>query len=131
MNALAWIAVIGSPLVSLIGIIVTTLASRRQDKASADKTSADALQVIQESTLALLEPMQRQVDQLRAENTYLAADVRELKDRLGVVEDDRDVLVAAIRIHAAWEDSGRPDPPGAPSVGSRVRAILARLNDAA
>lgn len=130
MNAATWVAII-VPLAGLVGTIITVLAARRQDKASADKTSAEALQVIQESTLALLEPLQRQVDQLRAENTYLAADVRNLKDRLGVVEDDRDVLAAAVRIHAAWEDSGRPDPPGAPSIGSKVRAILARLNDAA
>lgn len=130
MTPATWVAVV-VPLVGLAGTIITVLAARRQDRASATKTSADALQTIQDSTLALLEPMQRQVDQLRAENTYLAADVKNLKDRLGIVEDDRDTLVRAVRVHAAWEDSGRPDPPGAPTIGAKVRAILARLNEAA
>ena len=129
MSAATWVAII-VPVLGFLGTVATILASRRQDRATAGKTSAEALQVVQQTTLNLLDPMQRQIDQLRAENTYLVADVKDLKDRLDVVEDDRDVLADAVKVHVEWEDSGRLDPPGAPSIPAKVRLILNRLHAA-
>lgn len=129
MSASTWVAIV-VPVLGFLGTVATILASRRQDRATAGKTSAEALQVVQETTLNLLDPMQRQIDQLRAENTYLTADVKNLKDRLGIVEDDRDVLADAVKVHVEWEDSGRLDPPGAPSIPAKVRMILNRLHAA-
>lgn len=131
MGAGLWVATV-VPLLAFLGTVLTILAARRQDKASATKTSADALEVIQATTLNLLDPMQRQIDQLRAENTYLTADLGQIKERVGIVEGDRDVLAAAVRLHAEWEDAGRPDPPGPPrAITDRVRQVLSRLHDAA
>lgn len=92
-----WVAII-VPLLGFLGTVATIVASRRQDKATATKTSAEALQVVQETTLNLLDPLQKQIDQLRAENTYLVADVRQLRGRVEVVEDDRDVLADAVKV---------------------------------
>lgn len=130
MSTSTWVAII-VPLLGFLGTVATVLASRRQDKATATKTSAEALQVVQETTLNLLDPMQEQIDQLRAENAYLVADVKALKDRVEVVEDDRDVLADAFKVQVEWEDSGRLDPPGAPSIPAKVRYILNRLHTAA
>ena len=129
MSTATWVAII-VPVLGFLGTVATILASRRQDRATAGKTSAEALQVVQQTTLNLLDPMQKQIDQLRAENTYLVADVKDLKDRLDVVEDDRDVLADAVKVHVEWEDSGRLDPPGAPSIPAKVRLILNRLHAA-
>ena len=136
MGTGTWVA-IATPLsgfilgvLGFLGTVATILASRRQDKATATKTSAEALQVVQETTLNLLDPMQKQIDQLRAENTYLVADVKQLKDRVEVVEEDREILVEAISAHVEWEDSGRLDPPGAPRIAPKVRSILARVHAA-
>ena len=125
-----WVAII-VPLLGFLGTVATIVASRRQDKATATKTSAEALQVVQETTLNLLDPLQKQIDQLRAENTYLVADVRQLRGRVEVVEDDRDVLADAVKVQVEWEDSGRLDPPGAPTIPAKVRLILNRLHTAA
>lgn len=130
MSAGTWVAII-VPLLGFLGTVATVLASRRQDRASATKTSAEALQVVQATTLNLLDPMQKQIDQLRAENTYLSADLKGVKDRLDLVEDDRDTLADAVRVQVHWEDSGRLDPPGAPSIPAKVRMILNRLHSAA
>lgn len=130
MSTSTWVAII-VPLLGFLGTVATVLASRRQDKATATKTSAEALQVVQETTLNLLDPMQKQIDQLRAENTYLQGDVKALKDRVEVVEEDRDVLADAFKVQVEWEDSGRRDPPGAPSIPAKVRSILNRLHTAA
>ena len=129
MSTATWVAII-VPVLGFLGTVATILASRRQDRATAGKTSAEALQVVQQTTLNLLDPMQKQIDQLRAENTYLVADVKDLKDRLDVVEDDRDVLADAVKVHVEWEDSGRLDPPGAPTIPAKVRLILNRLHAA-
>lgn len=129
MSASTWVAII-VPVLGFLGTVATILASRRQDRATATKTSAEALQVVQETTLNLLDPMQRQIDQLRAENTCLRSDVKDLSDRVDVVEDDRDVLADAVRVQVQWEDSGRLDPPGAPSIPAKVRTILNRLHAA-
>lgn len=130
MSTATWVAII-VPLLGFLGTIATIVASRRQDRASATKTSAEALQVVQATTLNLLDPMQKQIDQLRAENTYLSADLKGVKDRLDLVEDDRDTLADAVRVQVHWEDSGRLDPPGAPSIPAKVRMILNRLHSAA
>lgn len=130
MSASTWIAII-VPLLGFLGTVATIIASRRQDKATATKTSAEALQVVQETTLNLLDPLQQQIDQLRAENTYLVADVRQLRGRVEVVEEDRDVLADAFKVQVEWEDSGRLDPPGAPTIPAKVRLILNRLHTAA
>lgn len=127
MSASTWVALI-VPLLGFLGTVATVLASRRQDKATATKTSAEALQVVQETTLNLLDPLQKQIDQLRAENACLQSDVKELSDRVDIVEDDRDVLADAVRVHVQWEDSGRLDPPGAPTIPAKVRMILNRLH---
>ena len=129
MGVGTWVA-IATPLSGFILGVLGFIFARRQDRAAANKTDADALKVVQDATLALLDPLQKQVDQLRAENTYLVADVKELKDRLDVVEDDRDVLADAVKVHVEWEDSGRLDPPGAPSIPAKVRLILNRLHAA-
>lgn len=129
MSTSTWVAII-VPLLGFLGTVATVLASRRQDKATATKTSAEALQVVQETTLNLLDPMQKQIDQLRAENTYLVADVKELRARVDIVEDDRDVLADAVKVQVEWEDSGRLDPPGAPTIPAKVRLILNRLHAA-
>lgn len=129
MSTGTWVAII-VPLLGFLGTVATVLASRRQDRASATKTSAEALQVVQATTLNLLDPMQKQIDQLRAENTYLSADLKGVKDRLDLVEDDRDTLADAVRVQVHWEDSGRLDPPGAPSIPAKVRMILNRLHAA-
>lgn len=130
MSTSTWVAII-VPLLGFLGTIATVIASRRQDKATATKTSAEALQVVQQTTLNLLDPLQKQIDQLRAENTYLVADVRQLQGRVEVVEDDRDVLADAVKVQVEWEDSGRLDPPGAPTIPAKVRLILNRLHTAA
>lgn len=129
MSTSTWVAII-VPLLGFLGTVATVLASRRQDKATATKTSAEALQVVQETTLNLLDPLQVQIDQLRAENTYLQGDVKELRARVDIVEDDREILVQAISAHVEWEDSGRLDPPGAPRIAPKVRSILARVHAA-
>ena len=130
MGVGTWVA-IATPLSGFILGVLGFLFARRQDRAAANKTDADALKVVQDATLALLDPLQKQIDQLRAENTYLSADVKELRARVGTVKDDRDTLASAIRTHVAWEDKGRPDPPGAPTIGARVRTILNRLHTTA
>ena len=124
-----WVA-IATPLSGFVLGVIGFLFARRQDRAAANKTDADALKVVQDATLALLDPLQKQIDQLRAENTYLRGDVKELSDRVDVVEDDRDVLADAVKIQVEWEDSGRLDPPGAPSIPAKVRMILNRLHAA-
>lgn len=123
-------AAIATPLSGFILGILGFLFARRQDRAAANKTDADALKVVQDATLALLDPLQKQIDQLRAENTYLQGDVKELRSRVDIVEDDRDVLADAFRVQVHWEDSGRLDPPGAPSIPAKVRMILNRLHAA-
>ena len=129
MGTGTWVA-IATPLSGFILGVLGFIFARRQDRAAANKTDADALKVVQDATLALLDPLQKQIDQLRAENTYLVADVKDLKDRLDVVEDDRDVLADAVKVQVEWEDSGRLDPPGAPSIPAKVRFILNRLHAA-
>ena len=122
-----WVA-IATPLSGFILGVIGFLFARRQDRAAANKTDADALKIVQDATLALLDPLQKQVDQLRTENTYLQGDVKELRARVDIVEDDRDVLADAFRVQVQWEDSGRLDPPGAPSIPAKVRMILNRLH---
>ena len=127
MGVGTWVA-IATPLSGFVLGVLGFLFARRQDRAAANKTDADALKVVQDATLALLDPLQKQVDQLRAENTYLVADVKELRARVDIVEDDRDVLADAVKVQVRWEDSGRLDPPGAPSIPAKVRSILDRLH---
>lgn len=127
MGVGTWVA-IATPLSGFILGVIGFLFARRQDRAAANKTDADALKVVQDATLALLDPLQKQIDQLRAENTYLQGDVKALKDRVEVVEEDREILVEAISAHVEWEDSGRLDPPGAPRIAPKVRSILARVH---
>ena len=129
MGVGTWVA-IATPLSGFILGVIGFLFARRQDRAAANKTDADALKVVQDATLALLDPLQKQIDQLRAENTYLQGDVKELRARVDIVEDDRDVLADAVGAHVEWEDSGRLDPPGAPSIPAKVRSILNRLHAA-
>ena len=129
MGVGTWVA-IATPLSGFILGVLGFIFARRQDRAAANKTDADALKVVQDATLALLDPLQKQVDQLRAENTYLVADVKELRDRVDIVEDDRDVLADAVKVQVEWEDSGRLDPPGAPTIPAKVRLILNRLHAA-
>ena len=129
MGVGTWVA-IATPLSGFVLGVLGFLFARRQDRAAANKTDADALKVVQDATLALLDPLQKQVDQLRAENTYLVADVKELRARVDIVEDDRDVLADAVKVQVRWEDSGRLDPPGAPSIPAKVRSILNRLHSA-
>ena len=129
MGVGTWVA-IATPLSGFVLGVLGFIFARRQDRAAAAKTDADALKVVQDATLALLDPLQRQIDQLRAENACLRSDVKELGDRVDVVEDDRDVLADAVRVHVQWEDSGRLDPPGAPSIPAKVRMILNRLHAA-
>lgn len=129
MGVGTWVA-IATPLSGFILGVLGFIFARRQDRAAANKTDADALKVVQDATLALLDPLQKQVDQLRAENTYLVADVKELRARVDIVEDDRDVLADAVKVQVEWEDSGRLDPPGAPTIPAKVRLILNRLHAA-
>lgn len=136
MGTGTWVA-IATPLSGFVLGIIGFLFARRQDRAAANKTDADALKVVQDATLALLDPLQKQIDrqairldQLRAENTYLQSDVKELRARVDIVEDDRDVLADAVRVQVQWEDSGRLDPPGVPSIPAKVRSILNRLHAA-
>ena len=129
MGTGTWVA-IATPLSGFILGVLGFIFARRQDRAAANKTDADALKVVQDATLALLDPLQKQIDQLRAENTYLIADVKELRARVDIVEDDREILVEAISAHVEWEDSGRLDPPGAPRIAPKVRSILARVHAA-
>ena len=129
MGTGTWVA-IATPLSGFVLGVLGFIFARRQDRAAANKTDADALKVVQDATLALLDPLQKQVDQLRAENTYLVADVKELRARVDIVEDDRDVLADAVKVQVEWEDSGRLDPPGAPSIPAKVRFILNRLHAA-
>ena len=129
MGTATWVA-IATPLSGFALGVLGFLFARRQDRAAANKTDADALKVVQDATLALLDPLQKQVDQLRAENTYLVADVKELRARVDVVEDDRTTLADAVKVQVEWEDSGRLDPPGAPTIPAKVRLILNRLHAA-
>ena len=129
MGVGTWVA-IATPLSGFVLGVLGFIFARRQDRAAANKTDADALKVVQDATLALLDPLQKQIDQLRAENTYLIADVKELRARVDIVEDDREILVEAISAHVEWEDSGRLDPPGAPRIAPKVRSILARVHAA-
>ena len=129
MGVGTWVA-IATPLSGFVLGVLGFIFARRQDRAAANKTDADALKVVQDATLALLDPLQKQVDQLRAENTYLVADVKELRERIDVVEDDRTTLAEAVAVQVEWEDSGRLDPPGAPSIPAKVRLILNRLHAA-
>lgn len=129
MGVGTWVA-IATPLSGFILGVLGFLFARRQDRAAAAKTDADALKVVQDATLALLDPLQKQIDQLRAENTYLRGDVKDLSARVDVVEDDRDVLADAVKVQVEWEDAGRLDPPGAPSIPAKVRMILNRLHAA-
>ena len=129
MGVGTWVA-IATPLSGFVLGVLGFIFARRQDRAAANKTDADALKVVQDATLALLDPLQKQIDQLRAENACLRSDVKELGDRVDVVEDDRDVLADAVKVQVEWEDSGRLDPPGAPSIPAKVRMILNRLHAA-
>lgn len=129
MSVGTWVAII-VPLLGFLGTVVTVIASRRQERATATKTSAEALQVIQESTLNLLEPQQNQINELRKENAQLRGAVRDLNDRVDVIEEDRDLLADAMKVQVEWQDSGRLDPPGAPPIRAKVRMILDRLHAA-
>lgn len=129
MSVGTWVAIV-VPLLGFLGTVVTVIASRRQERATATKTSAEALQVIQESTLNLLEPQQNQINELRKENTQLRGAVRDLSDRVDVIEEDRDLLADAMKVQVEWQDSGRLDPPGAPPIRAKVRMILDRLHAA-
>ena len=108
MGVGTWVA-IATPLSGFVLGVLGFIFARRQDRAAANKTDADALKVVQDATLALLDPLQKQIDQLRAENACLRSDVKELGDRVDVVEDDRDVLADAVKVQVEWEDSGRRD----------------------
>lgn len=129
MSVGTWVAIV-VPLLGFLGTVVTVIASRRQERATATKTSAEALQVIQESTLNLLEPQQNQINELRKENTQLRGAVRDLNERVDVIEEDRDLLADAMKVQVEWQDSGRLDPPGAPPIRAKVRMILDRLHAA-
>ena len=129
MGVGTWVA-IATPLSGFILGVLGFIFARRQDRAAANKTDADALKVVQDATLALLDPLQKQIDQLQAKNTRLQGDVEELSARVDIVEDDRDVLADAVKVQVEWEDSGRLDPPGAPSIPAKVRLILNRLHAA-
>ena len=136
MSAATWVAII-VPVLGFLGTVATILASRKQDRATAGKTSAEALQVVQDATLNLLAPMREQAAQMREQIEHLKAldekkerQIKELRDRVDIVEDDRDVLADAVRVQVQWEDSGRLDPPGAPSIPAKVRMILNRLHAA-
>ena len=136
MGAATWVAII-VPVLGFLGTVATILASRKQDRATAGKTSAEALQVVQDATLNLLAPMREQAAQMREQIEHLEAldkkkerQIKELRDRVDIVEDDREILVEAISAHVEWEDSGRLDPPGAPRIAPKVRSILARVHAA-
>lgn len=136
MGAATWVAII-VPVLGFLGTVATILASRKQDRATAGKTSAEALQVVQDATLNLLAPMREQAAQMREQIAHLEAldkkkerQIKELRERVDIVEDDRDVLADAVKIQVQWEDSGRLDPPGAPSIPAKVRMILNRLHAA-
>ena len=129
MSVGTWVAIV-VPLLGFLGTVVTVIASRRQERATATKTSAEALQVIQESTLNLLEPQQNQINELRKENAQLRGDVKDLNDRVDIIEEDRDLLADAMKVQVEWQDSGRLDPPGAPPIKAKVRMNLDRLHAA-
>lgn len=143
MGVGTWVA-IATPLSGFILGVLGFIFARRQDRASARKTDADALKVVQDATLELLGPyresvknlnnkveqLETKVGHLEAENTYIVADNKELRDRVDIVEDDRTTLAEAVAVQVEWEDSGRLDPPGAPSIPAKVRLILNRLHAA-
>jgi len=122
-----------------VAAILAVLVSAYAGWAGARKSLADAkatadprtpYEALERRTLHLEEAdaeKSKQINQLRSENTYLSADVADLQNRLGAVEDDRDTLARAVSAHVEWEDAGRPDPPGAPTIAEHVRATLTRL----
>ena len=117
----AVVAAIGA-LVSLVGILL----ARRQNRAQAHKSEADAAQVI---TAAARDAIELSVGPLKAKVADLEERVSSAETRLSESEHDRDVLAALVRRLIEWEDSGRPDPPGPPSANADVRALLAALHD--
>lgn len=115
-------------IATVVGVALGIIGTRKVNAATAKKANTEAAAIVQRMTLDLIQPMQARISQLQAEATYMAADMATMKGRLGMVEDDRDTLVSAVRVHAVWEDDGRPDPPGAPRLAADVRAILDRLH---
>lgn len=116
-------------LVAAIGGLVTLaglLLARRQNRAQASKSEADAAQVI---TAAARDAIELSVGPLKAKVADLEERVAAAETRLSSAERDRDILAALVRRLIEWEDAGRPDPPGPPSTDAVVRALLAALPD--
>lgn len=115
-------------LVAAIGGSVTLaglLLARRQNRAQATKSEADAAQVI---TAAARDAIELSVGPLKAKVADLEARLDAAESRLTEVEEDRTVLADAMKVQVAWEDSGRLDPPGAPQTSAKVRSVLNRLH---
>lgn len=115
---------------SILAVLVAAYAGwagARKSLADA-KATADPRTPYEALASRVLE-LEKRTSQQEADNTYLRGDITDLQSRLGVVENDRDVLASAMSAHVAWEDAGRPDPPGAPTIAARVRAILERLHN--
>lgn len=62
-----------------LAALVTILISKRQNEATADKTEAEAADVIQGAAIQLLEPLQRRIKELTAEVNALKAEVQETR----------------------------------------------------
>lgn len=120
---MTWLPLVVALIPALVAIIAGLFAWK-QNAATATKTHGEAMQIIQDSTLNLIGPMRDQV-------AALQDDVKALRERVELVEEDRDVLAQAAKIQVKWEDSGRLDPPGAPPMSAKVRAVLDRLHTAA
>ena len=117
----ALVAAIGGA-VTLAGLVL----ARRQNRAQAHKSEAEAAQVI---TAAARDAIELSVGPLKAQVESQAQRITSLERRIGETEGHRDVLAALVRRLIEWEDDGRPDPPGPPTTDPVVRALLAALPD--
>lgn len=85
-----------------------------------------ALIGILEQVVATQKDTQSTVAGMQIRLAKQASLVGRLQARLAIVVHDRDALVEHVSSHIAWEDAGRPDPPGAPETTARLRVIVHR-----
>ena len=117
-----------SLIVSIVAPVVTAalvFAGTRRT-ASASETTAETGALA--AAIAPYRDLAEDLRSARSEVDTLRDEVRRVARRLDDVEHDRDTLAEVVTEVIAWEDAGRLDPPGAPSIPVRVRRLVSTLH---
>lgn len=138
-------------VIALLGTVLTAVDNRRQKEATTNKTTAEQENIVVDSatgTVALvssglayakaeLEQARLELERARGLIASMREELENVKLRqaehersLSVIEQDRTTLAEALSLYVEWEDKGRPDPPGPPSIGAQVRFLLSQVHSA-